>query len=82
MIMDWTIGLDEQTTESIDKLVKSNTMLLGRLADICEKKIKDSSVSSVDDYESPSWAYRAADKEGYNRALRYIISLTKAERKL
>ena len=31
--------------------------------------------SSVNDYESPSWAYKRADQDGYNRAVRQIIKL-------
>ncbi len=80
MLIDWTRGLDNLDKDAIEAKIKTSKTLLDRIAVICEDKIKDLEISSLADYESPSWAYRAADKEGQKRALRYIISLTKAER--
>lgn len=80
MLIDWTRGLDNLDKDAIEAKIKTSKILLDRIAVICEDKIKDLEISSLADYESPSWAYRAADKEGQKRALRYIISLTKAER--
>ena len=80
MLIDWTKGLDNLDKDAIEAKIKTSKTLLDRIAVICEDKIKDLEISSLADYESPSWAYRAADKEGQKRALRYIISLTKAER--
>lgn len=80
MLIDWTRGLDNLDKDAIEAKIKTSKILLDRIVVICEDKIKDLEISSLADYESPSWAYRAADKEGQKRALRYIISLTKAER--
>lgn len=80
MLLDWTNGLDGLETDALKAKIKSSRLVLDRLIVVCENKIKELEVSSLADYDSPSWAYRAADKEGQKRALRYIISLTKAER--
>lgn len=82
MLDVWTKGLQGHDLDAMETSVKKNRLLLERVATICEMKIKELEVGSMSDYDSPSWAYRAADKEGQKRALRYIISLTKAERKL
>lgn len=81
MIMDWTKGLDNQSKDDIERRFEASRTLLNRLKEICETKLKESENGTLADYDSPSWAYRAADNEGFKRALRYIILLTKEERK-
>jgi len=29
----------------------------------------------MDDYESPSWAYKRADQDGFNRAIKEVLNL-------
>ena len=45
--------------------------------DALAKVLEDSLVIevNVNDYENPSWAYKRADIDGYNRAVRQIIKL-------
>lgn len=80
MLDIWTKGLNDLDKTAIETTIRKNRTLLDRINVICEMKIKELEVSALADYDSPSWAYRAADKEGQKRALRYIMSLTKAER--
>ena len=46
--------------------------VLDKLRDMCYNSIKNGKSS---DYDNPSWAYKQADQNGYNRALEEIISL-------
>jgi len=80
MQLDWTSGLEGDEKIDIENRVKRSRMILERLEHIVDKWITDEEQSSKTDYESPSWAYRAADKEGFKRALRKIKLLTKEER--
>jgi len=43
------------------------------LADILKSRLKHS--VPTPDYESPSWAYKEADRHGYNRALTEVLEL-------
>ena len=40
---------------------------------IVQNRIKQ--IVITDDYDSPSWAYKQADRNGYNRALTEIINI-------
>ena len=55
----------------------SSPLLRERLAYIIEGKIKSRHTRglSLDEFDSPSWAYKQADKNGYERALLEIIEL-------
>lgn len=71
---------DKQEQENFKEYVRNSKDLLDRLTDLCYNYIKDAEKSSPNDYDSPAWAYRQADKIGYIRALKQIIELTKIER--
>lgn len=80
MITDWTKGLTEDTEDFIAKfkatgwLVRQwNRVLLNKLNELNRP-------STSSDYDSASWAYRAAHREGFKEALNYILLLTKEER--
>lgn len=80
MQTDWYAGLSDEEKDDIINRVTRSRILLERLETIVDKWILEEEQSSKTDYDSPSWAYRAADKEGYKRALRKIKLLTKEER--
>jgi hypothetical protein len=62
---------DEQ--EGFKKEVKSAKNVLDKLEQIVNSKIKE--IVIANDYDSPSWAYKQADRNGYNRALTEIINI-------
>jgi hypothetical protein len=62
---------DEQ--EGFKKEVKSAKSVLDKLEQIVNSKIKE--IVITNDYDSPSWAYKQADRNGYNRALTEIINI-------
>lgn len=68
-------GLKDDEKERIKELLLNSKSAFGRLREILEKKLKETSGTSPKDYESPSWAYYQADKNGYERAVREVIAL-------
>jgi hypothetical protein len=62
---------DEQ--EGFKKEVKSAKNVLDKLEDIVKSRLKD--IVVTEDYDSPSWAFKQADRNGYNRALMEIINI-------
>ena len=77
MITDWTKGLTADEVDNVEKTLQNSKRLLARLAEVVNNKINETDRVSTNDYDSPSWAYKAADREGYIRALKYVLLLTK-----
>lgn len=69
----WFMDLPKDEQEGFKKEVKSAKNVLEKLEQIVQKKIKE--IVVLDDYDSPSWAYKQADRNGYNRALTEIINI-------
>lgn len=69
----WFMDLPKDEQEGFKKEVKSAKNVLDKLEQIVQKKIKE--IVVLDDYDSPSWAYKQADRNGYNRALTEIINI-------
>jgi|TARA_R110000744_G_scaffold160193_1_gene276491 hypothetical protein len=59
--------------ESVTQVLQSNRESLDRLKEILEPLLKDSNPAS--DYDSPSWAYKQADRNGFNRAVTTVLDL-------
>ena len=77
----WTSHLKTaEERKNFADYVRNSKDLLDRLQDLCYNYIQDAEKSSSNDYDSPSWAYKQADKVGYIRAMKQIIELTKMER--
>lgn len=73
----WTAGLKEQEKKEVVEDFKASPALRARLTHLLTKKIDSerSSALAKTSYDSPSWAYLQADTNGYERALREVISL-------
>lgn len=70
-------GLNEEESKRIESSYLAGKFFIERLKLVLENKIKDSYESSIKkaNYESPSWPYLQADRVGYERALKEVISL-------
>ncbi len=44
------------------------------IAKVINRKLQEAENSSKNDYNNPAWAYFAADREGYKRALKEILN--------
>lgn len=58
---------------AVRQAVLSNRESLDRLRQILEPMLKE--IPPTADYDSPSWAYKQADRIGYNRALTQVLEL-------
>lgn len=72
----WTKHIrDEEQKNNFISTILASTAMQERLIELLEEKLENSSKENEVDYESPSWAYKQADKLGYQRALREIINI-------
>jgi hypothetical protein len=59
--------------EAVNQVLQSNRESLDRLKEILEPMLKDNTPAA--DYDSPSWAYKQADRNGFNRAVTTVLDL-------
>lgn len=59
--------------EKVRQTILSNRQSLDRLKEILEPMLKETAPTT--DYDSPSWAYKQADRIGYNRALTSVLDI-------
>lgn len=71
----WTKGKDKDEATDIRASYAGSVVLRKRLQEMLLERIASADKSNDDDYDSPSWAYRQADKVGYKRALSEIINI-------
>lgn len=62
-----------------EESIRAGQYVLTILTEILERELKEVSISKVQDYDNPSWAYLQADKNGADRTLRNILKLTRLE---
>jgi hypothetical protein len=63
----------KEDKEKVKQSLLSNQESLLRLESILESMLKETPTSA--DYDSPSWAYKQADRIGYNRALNQVLDI-------
>lgn len=69
----WFMDLPKDEQDGFKREVKSAKNVLDKLEQIVQNRIKE--IVITNDYDSPSWAYKQADRNGYNRALTEIINI-------
>ena len=77
MKLDWTkdVAGKPEEIESRKALVRNSSQVLAILKKVMERKHRDYAELGRPGYEDSAWALRAADANGYQRALREIIDL-------
>lgn len=77
MKISWIKGLDEQQKLDITQKYKEAGLVRRRLEKVLRDLIEEKRNGSVSEqlYDSPNWAYQQADRAGYERALRDVISM-------
>ena len=63
----------KEDKEKVRQSILSNRQSLDRLKEILEPMLKETAPTA--DYDSPSWAYKQADRIGYNRALTSVLDI-------
>ena len=77
MIDSWTRGLEPQLASDITQNFKEALVIRKRLKQMLLDKIEETRSANLtrDKYDCPNWAYLQADAVGYERALKYLISV-------
>ncbi len=75
LLADWTRHLKGEKKEEFEKILRNSTYTLGVLREIIDDYLESVNKDSTSDYESPSWAYKQADKIGERRALTKVRNL-------
>lgn len=79
MKVEWTKNLRTPAEKELfEKEFYSAKNVLDRLEEILYNYLRESD-TIVDNYDSASWAYKAADVNGQRKAFKRIISLIKAK---
>jgi hypothetical protein len=71
----WFMDLPKDQQEGFKRQVSSAKDVLEKLEHILNSKKKEVVLS--EDYDSSSWAYKQADRNGYNRALTEVLNILK-----
>lgn len=72
----WFLGAtSKEDREAITSKIVASTGALDILKTVCYNMIKEADKTSHKDYDSPSWAFKQADQNGYIRALKEIVEL-------
>jgi len=71
----WFMDLPKDQQEGFKKQISSSKDVLEKLEKIIKDKIKE--VVLTEDYDNPSWAFKQADRNGYNRALTEVLNILK-----
>lgn len=77
MKLSWTSGLETDAKKAMEGYFEGSPLLRERLIYIINNKIRNRTKESMtlEAFDNPSWAYKQADKIGYERALLEIIEL-------
>tara|TARA_R110002012_G_scaffold319825_1_gene541482 strand:+ start:11928 stop:12170 length:243 start_codon:yes stop_codon:yes gene_type:complete len=67
----------KEEKEKQKQFLLSNKKVLKELSSILSSKVR---TPKEGDYDSPSWAYKRADLDGYNRALTLVLELIDIEK--
>lgn len=65
----------KNTKTKEEKEARKKELLSYRTAFQALNEILEEEESSAPDYDSPSWAFKQADRNGYNRAIRLVRKL-------
>lgn len=77
MIDSWTRNLEAQLAIDITQNFKESGVMRRRLKQMLLDKIEETRSTNLtrDKYDSPNWAYLQADAVGFERALKYLITV-------
>jgi hypothetical protein len=71
----------DEERQKVTSIVLGGHDVLQLLAKVVEKMIEEHDTNKLADYDSPSWAYRQADRNGVVRTLKTILTLTNVKEK-
>ena len=80
MISAWFKHLKKDEQEAFKSSVLGSKRVLERLSQIL-KEYDAEALEASNDYDSPNWAYRQADTNGFRRCVKLIQSLINLDQK-
>jgi hypothetical protein len=77
----WFIGLQaEDDKNKRESIIRGSREALDILSQIIKQEITSLNIPPASDYDSPSWAYKEADRLGQLRALTKLLNLTQLKK--
>lgn len=71
----------EKEKEEVKNLVLNSSRILELISNVLNRELKELDTPSKKDYDKPSWAYYAADNNGYKRAIKKLKDIIEIEEK-
>lgn len=71
----WFIGITPDKKADTVEAIKHSTVVLRQLKLFLEQEMKALDRVPLEDYETPAWPYKEADRLGQLRALRKVCAL-------
>ena len=76
MKSEWVSHLKSREEQlKFKEFVQSSQPVLSRLSDLMDSRLRSGEVVKANDYDSPSWAFKQADRNGYLRAVSELKAL-------
>ena len=72
----WFTGVEDSERASREELIRNSRTVLATLTDTIDREIAALSNTTNDDYETPAWACKQADRNGQIRALKKLRLMT------
>lgn len=74
--LEWTSGMENEQADRFREVLLANDMLFDRFGRILTRAYRRYSRPSTEkDFESPSWPYREAYRQGYLKALEDLVEV-------
>ena len=73
--VDWIKDIKSHADQQLFVDSLASSPIVDRLKDIVKERLRDKSIFKEVDYQNHSWAYHAADRNGYIRAMNDILKL-------
>ena len=71
----WLIGVTPDKKDDTVEAIKHSTVVLRQLKLFLEQEMKALDRVPLEDYETPAWPYKQADRQGQLRALRKVCNI-------
>ena len=72
-------GMTPADKQQRELTVRNNRFALDLLSIVIEQEIRGLEANRFEDYNTPGWDYRQADRNGQIRALRDLLKMTKLD---
>lgn len=73
----WSKGLSAKEKDDLEYVLRNNKILIGAFLNLLDQMEQEEARAdtNLSEYDSPSWSYKQADRNGARRAYRKIKTL-------